>query len=131
MTVDEIYEDCYDDQELIKFVSKNKVSRNVKVAFADSDGVVTELSDDIYDEIGGKINVINTVHAEIEITDSDHLKAGNTLYVLVKFNHDLKNESAPGNVFDEMCDNTEEVTASLLGQDASVTAEASLRITTG
>ncbi|GEM_PF-3367016 len=131
LTVDENYEDCYDNQDLIKFVSKNKVSRNVKVAVSDSDGVVTELSDDIYDDIGGTIVDIDHIHAEIEITDPDHLKAGNTLYVLVKFNHDLKNESAPGNVFDEMCDNTEEVTAALLGQDASVTAEASLRITTG
>ena len=131
LTIDEIYGDCYDNQELIKFVSKNKESRNVKVAVADSDGVVTELSDDIYDGIGGQINVIDHTHAEIEITDPDHLKTGNTLYVLVKFQHDLKNASAPGNTFDEMCDNTEEVTASLLDQDSSVTAEASLRITTG
>ena len=131
MTVDEIYNDCTITEDLIKFVSKNKVSRNVKVAFADSDGVVTELSDDIYDEIGGKINVIDNTHAEIEITDSDNLKAGNTLYVLVKFQHDLKNASASGNTFDEMCDNTEEVTATILGQDTKVTAAASLRITTG
>jgi len=129
LTVDEIYADCYDGQDLIKFVSKNKVSRNVKIAVADSDGVVTELSDDIYDEIGGKINVINNSHAEIEITDSDNLKAGNTVYVLVKFQHDLKNEPAPGNVFDQMCDNDEAVTAELLSQDVEILAEASLRIT--
>ena len=131
LTVDEIYGDCYDTKELIKFVSK-KPTRNVKVAVADSDKKVTELSDDIYDEVGGKIiGTPDKIHAKIEITDKSNLEAGDTLYVLVKFQQDLKNEAAPGNAFDKMCDNTEEVTADLFGQVASVTAEASLRITTG
>ncbi len=75
------------------------------------------------------ISEIDDVHAEIMITDTDHLQEGNTLYVLVKFQHDLKNASAPGNVYDAMCDNVENVTADLLNQDAEIPAEASLRIT--
>jgi len=130
LIVDEIYGDCYEDKELVKFVSKRNTFTNIKVAVANSDGDVTEISDDIYDGVGGQINEINKTHAEVEINDSDLLTEGSTVYVLVKFQHDLKGERAPGNNFMAMCNNSEEVTANLLDQDAEVIAEAALKITT-
>ena len=69
----------------------------------------------------------NEAHVDIE----QNIPAGSTVFVLVKFQHDMKNFDTGNGDFDGMCDNTEEVDAFLLGQVASVTAEASLRITTG
>jgi hypothetical protein len=130
LTVWEDYEDCFAEQGLVKFVSRDP-SRNVKVAVADPSGDITELSDDIYDGIAGAITSINDESAHIEITDSSHLTAGSTVYVLVKFQNDLKNEDAPGDAFDEMCDNIEWVSTEVFADfDVSDHAEAALRITT-
>lgn len=130
LTVTEEYEDCYADQGLIQFVS-NRPTRNVKVAVADPAGDVTELTDDIYDGIGGAITFIDDTAAVVELTDASYLTEGSTVYVLVKFQDDLKNADAPGNFFDEMCVNAEfvetEVAPDFLVGDA---AEAALRITT-
>ena len=128
LTVWEEYGDCYEDKGLLQFVSK-KDTRNVKVAVANSTGFVTELSDDIYDGIGGNITSINATSAHIEITDPANLTEGSTVYVLVKFQDDLKNESAPNNEFDEMCNNVEDVKANIGEYTELEQAEASLRIT--
>lgn len=130
LTVTEEYEDCYADQELIQFVSK-RPTRNVKVAVADPTGDVTELTDYIYDGIGGAITSIDDAAAVVEITDSSYLTEGSTVYVLVKFQDDLKNADAPDNFFDATCVNAEFVDAEVapdfvLGEDA----DAALRITT-
>jgi len=128
LTVWENYEDCFAEQGLIKFVSK-KPTRNVKVAVADPNGDITELTDDIYDGIGGAITSIDDVSAHIEITDASNLTEGSTVYVLVKFQDDLKNEPAPGNEFDAMCINAELVDAEIADEVDSDHAVAALRIT--
>ena len=131
----EDYEDCTNDGEgILKFVSK-KLTRNVKVAVADPSGDITELTDDLYENTGGSI-VVHTIDpdgeesAHVEITDESHLTAGSTIYVLVKFKNNLKNESAPGNEFDAMCDNTETVEIRIGQETEELVAEAALRITT-
>ena len=130
LTVTEEYDDCYADQGLIQFVSQ-KPTRNVKVAVADPSGDVTELTDDIYDGIGGAITFIDDTAAVVEITDASYLTEGSTVFVLVKFQDDLKNAPAPGNVFDEMCVNAEFVDAEVApGFVVGDAAEAALRITT-
>ncbi len=130
LTVWEDYADCYNDQGLIQFVSKPD-SRNVKVAVADSNGDVTELSDGIYDGTVGAITSIDTSSAHVEITDPTYLTAGSTVYVLVKFQDDLKGDAAPDNIFDAMCMNTETVHTEIDSVDAgSFEANAALRITT-
>jgi hypothetical protein len=130
LTVVEDYSDCYDNQGLIQFVS-NPETRNVKVAVAAPNGDVTEITGDIYDGTGGSITSIDHLAASIEITDTSHLTAGSTVYVLVKFQDDLKGDAVPGNVFDESCVNSESVDTEIGGVSAgSVLATAGLRITT-
>jgi len=134
VTVWEDYEDCTDDGEgILKFVSK-KLTRNVKVAVADPNGDITELTDDLYDAIGGSI-IVHTIDpdgeesAHVEITDESHLTDGSTLYVLVKFKNNLRGDAAPDNEFDAMCDNSEWVDAEINEQVVSMAhAEAALRI---
>jgi len=127
VTVWEDYEDCFAEQELLKFVSRED-TRNVKVAVADPNGDITELTDDIYDGIGGAITDIDDESAHIEITDESHLIGGSTLYVLVKFNDDLRGEAATDNQFMAMCDNSEEVTSDIGGDLHTVQADAALKI---
>lgn len=127
MTVWENYEDCTDTQGLIQLHNSKKLSRSVKIAIADIDGNVTEITDNIYDGIGGNITSINSTSAHIELTDP--ISAGSTVYVLVKFQNDLKGFDTGNGEFDEMCDNSEEVVATI-DQDSTVkVANASLRIT--
>jgi len=123
LTVWENYDDCTDDGDgMLKFVSK-KETRNVKVAVAAPNGDVTELTDDLYDGVGGTITAdIDSAHVEID----GPILADSTVYVLVKFNDNLKNEPAPSNEFMDMCDNSERV---LAGPD-DITVNAQLRITT-
>ncbi len=116
----ELYADCTDD--MLKFVSK-EATRNVKVAIADPDGNVTELTDDLYDGIGGSITAdLTSAHVDLD----GPIPAGSTVYVLVKFNDDLKGAAAPGNVFMDMCLNSERV----MTANTDITVEAALRITT-
>ena len=135
--VEEIYSDCTVAEDLLKFVSK-KETRNVKVAVADSSGDVTELTDLLYDIGSGTATTaddailadINSADVHIEgALATEHLTEGSTVYVLVKFQDDLKNEDAAGNQFDEMCDNTENVTSDIGGDQNIIVADASLRIT--
>jgi len=129
----ENYEDCTADGEgILKFVSK-KLTRNVKVAVADPDGDITELTDDLYDAIGGSI-IVHTIDpdgeesAHVEITDESHLTGGSTLYVLVKFQDNLRGDDAPDNQFMAMCNNSEEVTSDIEGDLHTVQADAALKI---
>ncbi len=126
----ELYADCTNPDGdiatttdgMLKFVSK-KDTRNVKVAIADPDGNVTELTDDLYDGIGGSIVAnINSAHVDL----NGPIPAGSTVYVLVKFNDNLKGAAAPGNVFMDMCLNSERV----MTANTDITVEAALRVTT-
>jgi hypothetical protein len=113
------------DDGLLTFVSK-KIDRNVKVAIADSDGNVTEITDSLYDGIDGEI-VANLNSTEVLI---DHeIPANSTIYVLVKFQDDLKGFDTVDGTFDEMCHNTETVIANIDGDLPGIVAEADLRIT--
>lgn len=116
------------DDGMLKFVSK-KITRNVKVAVADPNGDITELTDDLYDGIGGTITAdINS--AIVDLTDTSNLTAGSTVYVLVKFNDNLKGFNAPGGIFDDVCMNSEDVEGIFNGaENELLTLDAALRIT--
>ena len=122
----ENYDDCTTVQVLLKHVSQ-KPTRNVKVAIANPDGEVTELTDDLTDGIGGMI-MANDESAHVHLTDQ--ILAGSTVYVLVKFQDDLKGFDTVDGNFDDMCDNSEDVEATVNDfPTAELTVEASLRIT--
>jgi hypothetical protein len=126
--VDEIYADCTQDGDgMLQFVSR-KATRNVKVAAANPNGDVTELTDDLYDGIGGSITA-DLEMATVHVTDASYLTAGSMVFVLVKFENNLKGEFVPENSFDDMCDNVEDVTVGIGDLSQTVTAEAALRIT--
>jgi len=116
--------DCTDN--LLKLLAPNaKPERAVKVAIAAINGDVTELTDSLYDGVGGSIVADDdSAHVELDM----NLAAGSTVYVLVKFKNDLKGDLFPNGIM-EMCHNEEKVDATI-GQlpPASVTAEADLRI---
>ena len=139
--VEEIYDACTGGEStpdgILKFVSK-KDTRNVKVAVADDNGDVTELTDLLYDIGSGTATtdddaiVADLDKADIHIEDAlatEHLTAGSTVYVLVKFNDNLKGAPAAGNEFDEMCNNIENVTSDIGDDPFMVQADAALRIT--
>ncbi len=139
--VEEIYDACTGGEStpdgILKFVSK-KDTRNVKVAVADDNGDVTELTDLLYDIGSGTATtdddaiVADLDKADIHIEDAlatEHLTAGSTVYVLVKFNDNLKGAPAAGNEFDAMCDNTENVESDIGGDPFTAQAAAALRIT--
>ena len=134
LTVTENYDDCTnpdadpetDDDGMLKFVSK-KIDRNVKVAIATPNGDVTELTDDLYDGVGGSITA--DIDQAVVLIDQD-IPAGSTVYVLVKFQDNLKGFDTGDGTFDDMCDNSEVVEAIFDGEDnESHTFDASLRIT--
>ncbi len=121
----ENYDECTDGEGMLKLVSK-KATRNVKVAIADPSGDITELTDDLTDGIGGSI-IANIDSAHVEITDP--IASGSTVYVLVKFQDNLRGDVFADGVVDEMCDNSE--TVSKIGDppEDGITVDAALRIT--
>jgi len=123
--VEEIYEDCTGDDGILQFVSK-KMTRNVKVAIADSNDDVTELTDDLYDGVGGSIDA-NLAQADVHIEQP--IEAGSTVYVLVKFKDNPSNIEVDEGVVDVMCHNVENVSAEIFDQRVLVSVDASLRIT--
>ena len=127
LTVWENYEDCTEEEELIKLLAPaNKQNRAVKVAIADPDDNVTELTDSLYDIDGAIIADDESAHVELDMD----IEAGSTVYVLVKFQHNLKGEEFTDGIVDEMCNNSELVQAEITDVgETSVLAEAALRIT--
>jgi hypothetical protein len=127
LTVDELYDECTGGEQsgngILQFVSK-KDTRNVKVAVANSTGFVTELTDDLYYEIGGNITA-SLDNATVNITNSTYLEEGSTVYVLVKFQDNLRD---PTGIIEEMCTNFEDVTARTLDDSNTVSVNATLRI---
>ena len=133
LEVTENYSDCTnpdgdletDDDGILKLHNKKDVN-NVKIAVADSNDDVTELTDDLMDGIGGSISA----DGNSALVDIDQfIEAGSTVYVLVKFQDNLKGFNM-GEEFDLMCDNTESVDAIISDQTVgSKSAEASVRIT--
>jgi hypothetical protein len=132
LTVWEDYSDCVDgdlengEVDIKLLGPAGKQERAVKVAIADPDGIATEISKDLYDA-----DAITFTGDQAHVVIEQDIPAGSTVFVVVKFQHDMKNFDTDNGDFDGMCDNTEKVDAFLLDQDDSVTAEASLRITTG
>ncbi len=130
LTVEEFYTDCtMGGNGILKLLSPAaKPERAVKVAIADPLplDLVTEKTDDLSDNIGGSITA-DIDSALVQITEP--IPAGSKVYVLVKFQDNLKGEVFAGGAVDVMCDNSEDVDAFLLGQTASATVDASLRIT--
>ena len=124
LTVVEDYSDCTVNQEMIQLHNSKKQSRSVKIAIADPLGDVTEITDDIYDGIGGQIVSIDDSSAEIEIDQA--IESGSMVYVLVKFQDQLKNEQWSG---DMTCTNSETVDATVGLNTSGMTADASLKIT--
>lgn len=124
LTVLEEYSDCTVTEEMLQLHNQNKQSRSVKVAIADPSGDITEITDDIYDGIGGQILNIDDSSAEIEIDQA--IDGGSVVYVLVKFQDHLKNETWTG---DLTCNNSETVDAIIGPNTSGMTADASLKIT--
>jgi len=115
--------DCTD--KLLKLLAPNaKPERAVKVAIAAPNGEVTELTDTLSDIDGAIMADDQSAHVELDM----NIEAGSTVYVLVKFQHNLKGEDFPNGIM-EMCHNEEDVAATI-GElpPAEVTAEADLRI---
>ena len=126
LEVTEDYSDCTDSGNgILKLHNKNALN-SVKVAVADSNDDVTELTDDLYEENIGSISFVG----DSALVDIDQfIEAGSTVYVLVKFQDNLKGFNM-GEEFDVMCDNTESVDAIVSDETVgSKAADASLRIT--
>ena len=126
LEVTEDYSDCTDSGNgILKLHNKNALN-SVKVAVADSNDDVTELTDDLYEENIGSISFVG----DSAIVDIDQfIEAGSTVYVLVKFQDNLKGFNM-GEEFDLMCDNTESVDAIVSSETVgSKSADASVRIT--
>jgi len=128
LEVVESYDDCTDVE--LELLNQNKKSRNVKVAVADSIGDVTEITDRLYDELDDGVVFVGPVtetSATVKINDESLLTDGSTVFVLVKFDDQLKGED--GSILPLLCDNTESVTASIGEFDIEKQAEATLRFT--
>lgn len=105
LTVWENYGDCTEaGNGILKLLApSNKPQQAVKAAIADPDGDVTEITGDVDVTFG-----LNDDSAHVEI--SGPIAADSTVYVLVKFQDDLKGADAEDDgTFDEMCDNNEMV----------------------
>ncbi len=131
LKVEEEYVDCTTTTSLLELLNQKKLSRNVKVAVADSIGDVTEVTDRLYDPLDLGVVFVGTVDdssATVKINDASLLIDGNTVYVLVKFDDQLKND-----VFDEVdpleCENIEWVTSTIAGEDSVLHPGATLRFT--
>ena len=129
VTVIENYSDCtIGVDHMLNLHNDKKLDRSVKVAIADPNGDVTEITGELYDGVNGSISPISTSSATVNI--DREIDAGSTVYVLVKFQDDLKGFDTGNGIFDDMCHNTETVIANIGGDDFSgVVAEADLRIT--
>lgn len=140
LTVWENYDDCTDQDEEsptggedplgLKLHNQKKLDRSVKVAIATPNGDVTEITDEIYDGMGGSITDINDDSAHVEI--NREFPEGSILYLLVKFQDTLKNFNTDDGIFDGMCKNTETVHPFIDGvvvESSSTTVMAELRIT--
>ena len=130
----ENYDDCTNDKPVadgelgLKIHNKNKPDRSIKAAIADPEGKVTEISGYLYDN--NLISSSNNYEDSALIEIDQEIEAGSTVFVLVKFQDDLKGYDTGDGIFDGMCHNEETVTAFIAGEAAQeVIAEADLRIT--
>jgi hypothetical protein len=128
----ENYDDCTNedpaDGELgLEIHNKKKLDRSIKAAVADPEGNVTEISDYLYDN--DLISSVNNFEDSALIEINQEIEAGSTVFVLVKFQDDLRGYDTEDGIFDGMCHNVETVTAHIGENQVSVDAEADLRIT--
>jgi len=129
LEVEENYDDCTDT--LLELLNQKTKTRNVKVAWADDNGDVTEVTERLYDPLDLDVVFVGDVDetsATVKINDSSILEEGNTVYVLVKFDDQLKN--VPFSSLDPLeCVNDELVTASIAGLELIQTPDATLKFT--
>lgn len=127
LQVDEHYADCTDEE--LELLNQNNLSRNVKVAVADPDGWVTEVTDRLYDELdtGVVLVGIDDDLATVKINDSSLLTDEYTVFVLVKFDDQLRGDSYTESF---TCLNDETVTSTIGGNEPfELIFEATLRFT--
>jgi hypothetical protein len=135
----ENYGDCINQEPAdgpdamdLKLLSpENKPTRAVKAAIANPDGMVTEITDDLYDTNAITFDgVDDSAHVDI----LQEIPSGSTVYVLIKFQDDLKDYDTENGFFDAMCDNNEmvselvEVEDNVYEEEPPVQADAALRI---
>ena len=131
LEVVEEYDDCTTTTSLLELLNQKNLSRNVKVAVADSNGDVTEVTDRLYDplDLGVVLTQIDDTSATVKINDASLLTDGSTVYVLVKFDDQLKNEVFLSLGDPIECINNELVTATIGVVDFVVNPGATLRFT--
>lgn len=91
LEVVENYADCTDTE--LELLNQNNPSRNVKVAVADPNGDVTEVTDRLYDTEDDGVEFIgdpDNNSATVKFNDASLLTDGSTVFVLVKFDDKLR-----------------------------------------
>jgi len=129
LEVEERYDDCTDT--LLELLNQKNLTRNVKVAWADDNGDITEVTERLYDPLDLGVVFVGDVDdssATVKINDSSILEEGNTVYVLVKFDDKLRNEVF-ADLADLDCVNDELVTSTIAGLEFVSNPDATLRFT--
>ncbi len=127
LKVKEQYDECTD--EFLELLNQKNLSRNVKVAVADSNGDVTEVTDRLYDPLDLGVVFVGLVtdsSATVKINDDSLLTKDSTVFVLVKFDDTLRGEDS--SILPLECVNEELVTSTIDDVDFVVSPAATLRI---
>ena len=133
LEVVENYADCTDVE--LELLNQNNPSRNVKVAVADPNGDVTEVTDRLYDTEDDGVEFIgdpDNNSATVKINDASLLTDGSTVFVLVKFDDKLKGvEYDSINGGEPFTCLNDEMVSSIIGEGDpfELTFEATLRFT--
>ena len=102
--------------------SSQNIETALKAAIADPNGDVTEISSkDIL------VPPMTTSSATVLIPGP--IDGGSKVFVLVKFQDNLKGTTYPNGVIDVMCDNSEDIKATIGSDEFSDSVQAALRIT--
>jgi len=132
LQVEENYGNCTDVE--LELLNQNNLSRNVKAAVANSNGNVTEVTDRLYNGTDPGVvfvGITDNNSTTVKINDTDLLTDGSTVFVLVKFDDQLKgvNYDSINGTMPFTCLN-EEVVTSTIGEDLfDLTFNATLRFT--
>ena len=133
LQVVENYDDCTDVE--LELLNQNNLSRNVKVAVADPNGDVTEVTDRLYDTEDDGVEFIGAPDnnsATVKINDASLLTDGSTVFVLVKFDDKLRGvEYDSINAGEPFTCLNDEMVSSIIGDGDpfELTFEATLRFT--
>jgi hypothetical protein len=119
----------------LELLNQNNPSRNVKVAVADPNGDVTEVTDRLYDTEDDGVEFIgdpDNNSATVKINDASLLTDGSTVFVLVKFDDKLRGvEYDSINGGEPFTCLNDEMVSSIIGEGDpfELTFEATLRFT--